>query len=197
MIPDSYIAFVLFVIVMTGTPGAGNLSMMALGQSVGFRAALPFLAGTTVGMICLNTLVGVGLGGLFMASPEAAWVMRVVGMAYIVYLAWKIVTMRVGPAGSTDRLTFIQGVFLHPTNPKSWAMSVVGFSQLAGTGWPFSQRLAAFLLTFLVFQVSCHSLWGVAGMALMRLLSSRAVHQAVTVFLAAAMVGATAYALFL
>jgi len=195
--PDGYVAFVLFVIVMTGTPGAGNLSMMAIGQSRGFKAALPFLAGTTVGMVALNSLVGFGLGGLLLASPQAAWGLRAAGMAYILYLAWKIVTMRVGPAGNADRLTFVHGVFLHPTNPKSWAMSVVGFSQLAGTGWPFSVRLAVFALTFLLFQVSAHSLWGLAGASLMRAFSSPRASRVVTGFLAVSMVGATAYALFL
>ncbi|WP_419786057.1 LysE family translocator [Pseudodesulfovibrio sp.] len=194
---DGYLAFVLFVIVMTGTPGAGNLSMMALGQRFGFRAALPFLAGTTVGALSLNLLVGLGLGGLLLASPQAAWLLRMVGMAYILYLAWKIITMRVGPAGNGDRLTFVQGLFLHPTNPKSWAMSVVGFSQLADTGWPFSIRLVVFVLTFLIFQVSAHSLWGLAGASLMRAFSSPRTSLAVTGCLAAAMVGATAYALFL
>ena len=197
MTHDAYIAFVLFVIAMTGTPGAGNLSMMALGQTVGYRASLPFLAGTTVGMICLNTLVALGLGGLFLASPEAAWAMRGLGMAYIVYLGWKIVTMRMGRAGDAHRLTFVQGVFLHPTNPKSWAMSVVGFTQFAGSSWPLAQQMAVFLLTFLVFQVGFHSLWGLAGAALMRTLSSGIMRMAVNLGLVAAMVGATAYAMFI
>ena len=61
---ETYTAFVLFVIVMTGTPGMGNLSMMAIGQTTGFRSSLPFLVGTTVGAVSLNTLVGLGLGGL-------------------------------------------------------------------------------------------------------------------------------------
>lgn len=194
---DGYIAFVLFVVAMTGTPGAGNLSMMALGQTVGYRAALPFLAGTTVGMLGLNILVGLGLGGLFLASPRVAWALRGLGMVYILYLGWKIVTMRIGQAGKTGGLGFVQGVFLHPTNPKSWAMSVVGISQFAGSDWPLARQIMVFVLTFLIFQVGFHSLWGVAGAALMRTLSSRALHLAVNLCLVAAMVGATAYALFI
>ena len=95
---ETYTAFVLFVIVMTGTPGMGNLSMMAIGQTTGFRSSLPFLVGTTVGAVSLNTLVGLGLGGLFMASPAAAWGMKVCGMAYIFYLAWKLLSMQLSEA---------------------------------------------------------------------------------------------------
>ena len=194
---DGYVAFLMFVIAMTGTPGAGNLSMMALGQTIGYRASLPFLAGTTVGAVFLNTMVSLGLGGLFLASPQLAWIMRTVGMAYILYLGWKIVTMRMGRAGDVGHLTFTQGVFLHPTNPKSWAMSVVGFSMFAGSTWPLTQQMALFVLTFMVFQVGFHSLWGLAGAALMRTLTSNTLRLTVNLCLVAAMIGATAYAMFI
>ncbi len=193
---ESYGAFVLFVIVMTGTPGAGNLSMMTIGQTTGFRSALPFLAGTTVGAVALDTLVSLGLGGLFMASPELAWAMKIVGMAYILYLGWKLLSMQLA-TGAGKRFTFVEGVFLHPTNPKSWAMAVVGFSQLADPSVPLAVQVPVFVLTFMVFQVSFHSLWGLAGAAIMRTLRNGPVLTCVNCALTALMVGATAYAIFI
>jgi threonine/homoserine/homoserine lactone efflux protein len=192
---DTYAAFVLFVIVMTGTPGIGNLTMMGIGQATGFRSALPFLAGTTVGMLALNSLVGLGLGGLFMASPRAALAMKCVGAAYILYLAWKLLRMQLAEAGPGRRFTFVEGVFVHPLNPKSWAMSVVGFSQLADPSLPLAAQLAVFIPTFFVFQVSFHSLWGLAGVVLLRTLRSKSVLACVNVTLVTIMVGATLYAL--
>jgi len=193
---EIYIPFLLFVIVMTGTPGLGNLSMMAIGQTTGFRSSLPFLLGTTMGAICLNTLVGLGLGGLFMASPTLAWGMKMCGMAYIIYLAWKLLSMQLSEATCDKSFTFWEGLFLHPLNPKSWAMSVVGFSQLAAPAVPLVQQMAIFVLTFMVFQVSFHSLWGWAGSVIMRSLKSKSVLVGVNVVLVTVMVGATMYALF-
>ena len=192
---ETYTAFVLFVIAMTGTPGIGNLTMMAIGQTTGFRSALPFLLGATTGMVALNIMVALGLGGLFLASPKIAWVMRVCGMGYIVYLGWKILTMRMGTAGTDRRFTYWEGVFVHPTNPKSWAMSVVGFSQIASPDLGLWQQMAIFVPTFLVFQVSFHSLWGWAGSVIMGALTSRRALLGVNSVLVAAMVGATVYAL--
>ena len=194
---ETYTAFVLFVIVMTGTPGMGNLSMMAIGQTTGFRSSLPFLVGTTVGAVSLNTLVGLGLGGLFMASPAAAWGMKVCGMAYIFYLAWKLLTMQLSEATADKRFTFLEGIFLHPLNPKSWAMSVVGFSQLSDPAVPFAQLMAIFVVTFMVFQVSFHSLWGLAGAVILNSLKSKNVLMGVNITLVTVMVGATMYALFI
>lgn len=194
---ETYAAFVMFVIVMTGTPGVGNLTMMGIGQTTGFRSALPFLAGTTAGAVALDTLVALGLGGLFMASPELAWVMKIGGMGYILYLGWKLLSMRLSPTGAEKRFTFLEGVFVHPTNPKSWAMAVVGFSQFADPSMPLAPQVAAFVLTFMVFQVSFHSLWGLAGVAIMRTLKSQAILTGVNCLLVAVMVGATAYAMFI
>ena len=193
---ETYTAFVLFVIVMTGTPGVGNLTMMAIGQASGFRSALPFLLGTTVGMLGLNTLVGFGLGGLFLASPAAAWGMKACGMAYICYLAWKLLNMQLSTARADRAFTFLEGLFVHPLNPKSWAMSVVGFSQLSDPGLPFAPQMIMFLSTFMFFQVSFHSLWGWAGSEILRSLKSRSVLVGVNVCLVSVMVGATVYALF-
>jgi threonine/homoserine/homoserine lactone efflux protein len=193
---ETYTAFVLFAIVMTGTPGIGNLTMMGIGQTTGFRSALPFLCGATVGMISLNVLVSLGLGGLFMASPSAAWVLKIVGMGYIFYLAWKLLHMQLSEARTGRRFTFLEGVFVHPLNPKSWAMSVVGFSQIADPSVPLSRQMVVFFVTFMVFQVSFHSLWGWAGSVILRTLKSKSILTCVNISLVSVMVGATLYALF-
>ncbi len=192
---ETYMAFVLFVIVMTGTPGIGNLTMMGIGQTTGFRSALPFLLGTTVGMVSLNTLVSLGLGGLFMTSPTAGLVMKVCGMGYIFYLAWRLLHMQLSEAKVDRQFTLWEGVFVHPLNPKSWAMSVVGFSQIADPAVPLAQQMAIFIPTFLVFQMLFHSLWGWGGSVILNSLKSKRVLAGVNVTLVSVMVGATMYAL--
>ena len=44
-------------------------------------------------------------------------------------------------------------------NPKSWAMSVVGFSQVANSSLSLLQQVGVFVSTFF-FQAFSHSLWG-------------------------------------
>ncbi|MBC17543.1 MAG: lysine transporter LysE [Desulfovibrio sp.] len=194
---ENYTAFLLFVIVMTGTPGVGNLTMMAIGQTSGFRSSLPFLAGTTVGAIFLDTLVGFGVGGVLLATPELAWAMKIGGMGYILYLGWKILSMRPDAARTKGPLSFWEGVFVHPTNPKSWAMAVVGFSQIATPEMSLPLQVAVYVLTFTVFQISFHSLWGWGGVVLYHSLKSNRLRLMVNSVLVALMVGATMYALFL
>jgi threonine/homoserine/homoserine lactone efflux protein len=193
---ETYAAFVLFVIVMTGTPGAGNLTMMGIGQTTGFKSAIPFLIGATVGAVSLDTMVALGLGKIIQTSPNLAAIMKACGTCYILYLGWKLLTMRLGSHTVNRRFTFWEGVILHPLNPKSWAMALVGFTQFADPSQPLLWQVAVFVLTFMVFQVSFHSAWGLAGAAILRTLKSGVVLTGVNCVLVAVMVGATMYALF-
>lgn len=193
---EIYAAFVLFVVVMTGTPGAGNLTMMGIGQTTGFRSAIPFLIGATAGAVSLNTMVALGLGKLIQTSPNLSIMMKICGTGYILYLGWKLLTMRLGSNPASRRFTFWEGLILHPLNPKSWAMALVGFTMLADPTVPLPLTVAVFVLTFMAFQVSFHSAWGLAGAAILHTLRSPAVLTGVNCVLVAAMVGATIYALF-
>ncbi|MGE4292006.1 MAG: LysE family translocator [Desulfovibrio sp.] len=194
---EQFIPFLAFVLVMTSTPGMGNLSMLAVGQSVGFARALPFLVGCTTGFVCLGTLVALGLGGVFAASPGARLVLRAVGTAYILYLGVKILRMQLAKPDADRRFGFIEGLVLHPLNPKSWAMFVVGFSQFTDPSQPLAIQAMIFVGTFVIFQISFHSLWGLAGAGVLRWLGRGRALLAVNGALVSVMVGATLYALFL
>lgn len=191
------VPFILFVITMTGTPGPGNLAHMAIGQSTGFRSALPFLAGTTLGAVSLDTAVGFGLGKVMMSSPLVALGLKMVGAVYILYLAWKVVNLSVSGSGQDRRFSFGSGLLVHPLSPKSWVMAIAGFSQFSNPAEPLVAQVAVFVFTFMFFQVFFHSLWCVAGVWLMRLFSAGAVRSCINVCVAVLMVGVTMHALLM
>ncbi len=197
---ELFVPFALFVMAMTGTPGPGNMAMLLIGQTTGFRSALPFLLGTTIGAVCLNTLVACGLGEAFLHWPGLMDVLRVLGTIYICYLAWKILRLQARPAGEGRRFTLAEGLLIHPLSPKSWAMSVAAYTQFFAPlalehGQVGLAPTLLFLLTFMAGQVGFHSLWCLLGAGLARLLEREAVRWAVNGTLVALMLGATAYAM--
>ncbi len=193
---EHYYAFLVFVMIMTGTPGPGNLSLMAIGQTEGFRAAVPFLCGVAIGFICLTGVVGLGLGSVINASQVAGGALRVAGGIYILYLAFKVLRLRVAAPGEGRKFTFTEGLMLHPLSPKSWGMLVASAGQFLAPGEDFPLQAAVFVLTYFVCMLSAHSLWCLAGASMLRAMGSDAAKTAVTACMAALMVGATAYALF-
>lgn len=193
---ENFWAFLIFVIVMTGTPGAGNMASMALGQSVGFKRSIPFLSGIVIGGMLVDLLMVLGLAELYLASPQAAAVLRILGLLYILYLAWKIMSMNGETKEQRRSFRFYEGLILHPLNPKCYAMTVSAFSQFADPTAPKSTEVLIFVGMFTCGAMVFHSLWCYAGEAMLKLLQTPRVRYAVNTSMVALMVGATAYALY-
>lgn len=187
--------FAFFVVAMTGTPGPGNLTMLAIGQTTGFRSAIPFLAGTTCSFLALNTLVACGLGEAYKVWSVVPQILKLAGAAYILYLAVKILRLQAAPPEVSRRFTFFEGILIHPLSPKSWAMSVAAFSQFVGPDATGPATLVLFVVTFMVGQVLFHSLWCALGAGIYRMLQHSGIRFAVNSVLVCLMLGATFYAL--
>lgn len=92
--------------------------------SRGRRAGFASLAGIQLGTYCHALAAALGLSQLFVAVPLAYDAVRMLGAAYLLYLAWK--TLRSGSslqassglqAVPTARI-FRQGLFTNMLNPK-------------------------------------------------------------------------------
>lgn len=193
---DNFIPFWLFVIAMVSTPGPGNLTLMAIGQTTGFKSAIPFLIGAVTSFTLLNFLVAVGLGKVFTLFPLASNMLKILGTGYILYLAYNILRLQVRESGVQKRFTFVEGLLVHPLSPKSWAMSVTAFSQFTQPSDPRVLTVTIFVMTFFCHQVFFHSLWCAAGSVLFETLRKDAVRKAVGGALSGLMVTATIWALF-
>ena len=194
---EHIIPFALFVAAMTGTPGPGNLAMLAIGQNGGYRAALPFLMGAVLGFLSLNCLVGFGLGEIFATSPVLSNVVKVLGLAYIIYLGAKILRLQLREPDRAGSFSLWEGLMVHPLSPKSWAMSLVAFGQFSDPGADLVSQALLFAGVFLFGQFLFHSLWCLAGAGILKLLRGGRVLQAVNACVALLMVSSTAWALFL
>ena len=193
---DNILPFIFFVIAMTGTPGPGNLTMMAIGQTTGFSSSIPFLIGTAVGCVILDSLVACGLGEMIIASPVIATILRIAGIVYILYLAAKILFMQLTTKKVEKRFSFFEGFLIHPLSPKSWAMAIVAFSQFMNPEQALGPQIVVFVLCFLIGLLVFHSSWCAAGALIPRFISSGKILFAINCGMVTLMVGATGYAMF-
>lgn len=128
---DLLMGFSLFAFVTSVTPGPNNTMLLASGVNFGFTRSIPHILGISCGFFVMVLAVGFGLGALFEAYPVLYSVLRYVGAAYLLYLAWKIATS--GPASNDpDRkgkpLGYWAAAAFQWVNPKAWVMAVGAIS---------------------------------------------------------------------
>lgn len=191
-------AFALFVAVMTGTPGPGNLTFMAIGAASGYRTAFPVILASQIGSICLNLCVAFGLGHVMAQGGPLVMVFKLLSMGYMTYLAWRIVSLSIRPKGTVTLPSFWEGLLIHPLSPKTWAMSLVAFTTFfAGNSLSIGQNALILTGGFITGGMIAHSIWALLGVSILALLGEGRALRITTVLMAAGMLAATAWAMLL
>src|SRR5471032_283629 len=98
---DLLLGFALFALVTSVTPGPNNAMLLASGVNFGFNRSIPHILGISCGFFVLVLAVGLGLGAVFEAYPVLYSVLRYIGGAYLLYLAWKIAGS--GPVSESEQ----------------------------------------------------------------------------------------------
>lgn len=181
----------LFVSAMVGSPGPANMSLMANSMSFGARPALPFMLGTMSGFQVIYWLNVAGLFALLKAAPEVFDVLRVLCLGYILYLAWVIVRSPVQAGTKSGHIPgYGRGFWVHPLNPKAYAMQVAGISQFVSAERYFADALIL-SLTFLLLGGFLNGLWLLAGSWIRSNTGNIGLLNGLRIALAGLMVGAT------
>jgi threonine/homoserine/homoserine lactone efflux protein len=127
-----FLAMAVFSFVMSISPGPVNIITLSIGANSGFRSALPFVFGATVGFTLLLLLIGIGLGESVMSAPYFIDVISVIGTVFICYVGYKIATAEGSVQIKVEDLpSFKHGFLLQWLNPKAWAACLAGVALFA------------------------------------------------------------------
>lgn len=168
------LSLMLFVIAGAGTPGPNNTIVMAAGAGFGFRRTLPAIIGINIGFPVMIILVGLGLGQVLNQWPVVLDVLRPIGVAYLLWLAFKIAT---GPTDVESRREgrppgFIQMALFQFVNPKAWTLAVAALATFTGFWESFLAEVLVIAGFALVFSTPCTIAWALLGVGAGRFISS-------------------------
>lgn len=166
------LAFAGFTFVSSITPGPNNTMLLASGVNYGFVRTIPHIAGISGGCIIMLLLVGFGLGKFFAAYPIIYDVLRYVGAAYLLWLAWKIACAS-PPADDTSDgqpMTFLQAAVFQWINPKAWVIVVSAVTTYTSRAGFMANIIALAVILGFVMTPSI-SVWAGCGMAFRPILS--------------------------
>jgi len=82
--------FLLTALVIVASPGTGVVYTVATGLSAGPRASIVAAVGCTLGIVPHMLAAVSGLAALLHTSATAFQLLKVLGVAYLLYMAWKM-----------------------------------------------------------------------------------------------------------
>jgi threonine/homoserine/homoserine lactone efflux protein len=126
LLPSSFAlaGFVAAVAVMALTPGPDMILYLGKTIAQSRRAGLVTFAGAVSGIFVHTTLAAIGLSALLAASATGFTVLKFVGAAYLLYLAWDAIrhgsSFRLAPGQEQERLSalYLKGLLVNLLNPK-------------------------------------------------------------------------------
>ena len=169
-----FVAFVMFAFVMFITPGPNNIMLLSSGLTYGFRRTIPHIVGVTIGFAFMVGAVGVGLGAIFIAYPVLQTILKYIGAAYLIYLAWQIgMAEPEAPEQDNSRgpMTFWGAALFQWVNAKGWVMVIGTITAYAAIA-TFPLNIAIQVGISLILGILSCTAWALFGTALRPILTS-------------------------
>ena len=160
----------VFCTAMSFSPGPNTTLATALAANHGLRPALRFCLAVPTGWTLLMLASGLGLGALVLSVPALRWAVKLAGVAYMLWLAWRLA--QASALGVVDErrleVSFLQGVGLQFLNIKAWmlALTLTAGWVVNAAGQPASnpgQRLAIICGVMVLFAFTSNFTYAVAG----------------------------------
>lgn len=164
-------AFLTFAFAVSMSPGPNNVLVASLAVGRPFRAALPAIFGISIGFLALLALTNTGVGSLIQSVPAVSFGLKVVGAAYLVYLAWKIFSSDPStPLPAPAAAGFWKLGALQVVNPKAWPMALTASATYPTTLGGGSQGLVLMGVLFTAVNLISNSAWAPLGQGGSRLI---------------------------
>lgn len=142
------LAFIPAAIALNLTPGADMMFCFGQGLRSGAKPAIAASAGISVGAMVHVLVAGLGLGAAVATMPWLFDVIRWMGVAYLLYLAWGVFRHGAVSADASTRPTrfaFRDGLVVNLTNPKVILFVMAFIPQFV------NPAAGSILLQFLIF----------------------------------------------
>lgn len=171
---EFYFAIWLFALSTTITPGPNNIMIMASGVNFGAKQSFPHLLGICFGFPPMLIALGLGFNSIFSMYPIIHEGIKIIGVLYLLYLAWLIANSSPSSLDSTiaKPITFTKAALFQWLNPKAWVMAMGAISAYTSTDSNFLMQIMYIALVFFIVAFPCLCVWLFFGTKLKRHLKS-------------------------
>ena len=131
-----YLSMASFALAASISPGPVNLVTLSLGSQRILGRGLSFVRGATLGFIALFVATGYGLHSLLQRLPVLEMALRWAGIAFLLYLAWLLLTSdgEIAPSQPESAPGFLTGALMQCMHHKAWLASTYGIGAYTSPG---------------------------------------------------------------
>lgn len=169
-----FTALLILATAMSFSPGPNTTLSTAMAANHGLRHSLRFVAAVPVGWSLLLVLCAMGIGALITGMPALRWGIKALGIAYLLWLAFKLSgSGQLAQAQPAQlRVGFVQGVLLQFVNIKAWLLALTIVAGWVAGQADFTARMLVVLPVMAFYALSSNLLYACIGAALRQWLAT-------------------------
>jgi len=171
------VEFLLTSLIVVATPGTGVIYTLAAGLTRGARTSVVAAAGCTLGIVPHMAAAITGVAALLHTSAVAFGVLKYLGVAYLLYMAWSTLkdkgalAVEEEDAPSSPRKTITTGILINILNPKLTTFFFAFLPQFVSSDEP--QEVLRMLELSAVFMLLTFVIYGVFAAAMRKRVVTR------------------------
>lgn len=170
-----FVTVAVYLAIQSITPGPNNLTCLYLGANYGFKGARRFIISSGTFLFIKSVLCGALNVLLSRFVPAAVEILKWVGAAYMLFLAWKMVISgwrdESGAGAQRYESTWAAGALLQLLNAKSWIASISAFAVYVIPNTSSFSAILGVSAVFFMLGVASSVIWAVFGSALKSFIS--------------------------
>lgn len=171
---QEFTALLVLATAMSFSPGPNTTLSTAMAANHGLRHSLRFVAAVPVGWSLLLVLCALGVGALITGLPALRWGIKALGIAYLLWLAFKLSgSGQLAQAKPAQlQVGFVQGVLLQFVNIKAWLLALTIVAGWVAGQADFTARMLVVLPVMAFYALSSNLLYACIGAALRQWLAT-------------------------
>tara|TARA_B110000014_G_C20032145_1_gene536051 strand:- start:161 stop:760 length:600 start_codon:yes stop_codon:yes gene_type:complete len=188
---ELFVAISVYYVIMYATPGPNNSILTASGIKFGFIKTIPNIFGIPTGHGIQLTLVCLGLGSLFLQFPILLNILKYIGSAYLLYLAWKMFgSLNIKTTeDKSSPLRYYEAILFQFVNPKAWVICITAVSLF----YPEKENIFVGTLFMVVMSTIINipsiSIWAFGGSMIRKYLKNYKLKKTIECLLALLLIG--------
>ncbi len=172
---NDFVAFAIFVVVTTFTPGPNNITSLSFCLHQGYAKTLPYMLGIISGLFVVLLCLATALYSVSSTSiAEAVGWMKYIGAVYIIYLAYKTLKININwdDSRAVSHSHYFDGFIFQAINPKLYFFCVTILSTFINYESVSYLQLILVALSMSALTFVAVSVWGLVGALIKRLFAN-------------------------